>query len=126
MRKLIFLITPIAAGMLACDNDLAVTNPNNPDVSRVLARPVDVETSIGNSYGRMHQAAFGFNTSITPALLTMSFENSSDLNNNGMGPRSGIPRVAIANNRGNLYQDENNEQFSNLVRAARAAADGIN
>jgi hypothetical protein len=126
MRKLIYLIAPIAAGVLACNNDLTVTNPNNPDVSRVLARPVDVETSIGNSYGRMHQAAFGNNTSITPALMTMSFENSSDLNNNGMGPRSGIPRVPIANNRGNLYQDENFYQFSNLVRAARAAADGIN
>jgi hypothetical protein len=126
MRKLIYFISPIAAGVLACNNDLTVTNPNNPDVSRVLARPVDVETSIGNSYGRMHQAAFGNNTSITPALMTMSFENSSDLNNNGMGPRSGIPRVPIANNRGNLYQDENFYQFSNLVRAARAAADGIN
>ncbi|HUQ47971.1 MAG TPA: hypothetical protein VM053_06980 [Gemmatimonadaceae bacterium] len=126
MRKLIFLIAPIAAGLLACDTDLAVTNPNNPDVTRVLARPVDVETSISNSYGRMQQAAFGGNTSITPALLTMSFENSSDLNNFGMGPRSGIPRVAIANNRGNLYQDENFAQFSNSVRAARAAADGIN
>ena len=126
MRKLIYLIAPIAAGVMACNNDLTVTNPNNPDVTRVLARPVDVEASIGASYGRMQQAAFGFNTSITPALLTMSFENSSDLNNNGMGPRSGIPRVAIANNRGNLYQDENFEQFSNLVRAGRAAADGIN
>ncbi len=126
MRKLSLFIIPIAVGLVACNNDLVVTNPNNPDVTRVLSRPVDVETSIANSYGRMQQAAFGFNTSITPALLTMSFENASDLNNFGMGPRSGLPRVTIANNRGNLYQDENFEQFSNSVRAARAAADGLN
>lgn len=126
MRKLSFWIAPIAAGLVACNSDLVVTNPNDPDVSRVLARPVDVETSIGNSYGRMHQAAFGFNGSITPSLLTMSFENSSDLNNWGMGPRSSIPRVTIANNRGNLYQDENQTQFTSSARAARAAADGLN
>ncbi len=111
---------------MACSTDLAVTNPNNPDVERVLARPADVETSIANSYGRMHQAVFGGNTSITPALLTMSFENASDLNNFGMGPRSGIPRNTIANTRGNLYQDENQYQFTNPVRAGRAAADGLN
>jgi len=126
MRKLIYLIVPIAAGVLACNNDLAVTNPNNPDVARVLSRPVDVETSIGNSYGQMHRAAFGLNASMEPALLTMSFENASDLNNWAMGPRSGVPRVSIANSRGNLYQDENFAVFSNSVRAGRAAADGIN
>ena len=113
-------------GIVACNSDLALTNPNNPDVSRVLARPVDVETSIGNSYARMQQGAYGFNISITPALLTMSFENSSDLNNNAMGPRSSLPRVPIANTRGNLYEAENVAQFTNLSRAARGAADGIN
>lgn len=126
MRKLSFLIIPVAAGIVACNNDLALTNPNNPDVPRVLARPVDVETSIANSYARMQQAAFGFNTSITPALLTMSFENASGLNNFAMGPRGGIPRQTIANSRGNLYQDENQTQFTSSARAARAAADGIN
>jgi len=112
--------------MAGCTHDLIIVNPNNPDVSRVLARPSDVETSIGNSYGRMQQAAYGFNTSMTPALLTMSFENASDLNNFGMGPRSSIPRVVIANSRGNLYQDENFTVFDQSARAARTAADGIN
>ena len=110
----------------ACNEELTVPNPNNPDVERVLARPSDVESSIANSYGRMHQAAFGFNASITPALLTMSFENASDLNNWAMGPRSSIPRVVIANSRGNLYQDENFTQFNQSARAARTAADGLN
>jgi len=127
MRKLKFLIVPIAtAAVIGCNDDLALTNPNNPDVSRVLARPADVETSIANSYGRMNQAAFGTNASISPALLTMSFENASDLNNFGMGPRSSLPRVPIANSRGNLYQDENQAQFTASARAARTAADGLN
>ncbi|MEO5588568.1 MAG: hypothetical protein ABIS03_03190 [Gemmatimonadaceae bacterium] len=125
MRKLSFWILPVVAGLAGCNTDLVLQNPNNPDVSRVLARPVDVETSIANSYGRMQQAAFGFNSSITPALLTMSFENASELNNWGLGPRSSLPRVAIANTRGNLYQDENQTQFTSSARAARSAADGL-
>ena len=126
MRKLSFLLIPIVTTLSGCSKDLLIVNPNNPDVSRVLARPADVETSIGSSYGRMQQAAFGFNGSMVPALMTMSFENASDLNNFAMGPRSSLPRVAIANSRGNLYQDENFTVFNQSARAARTAADGLN
>jgi hypothetical protein len=126
MRKLNLIFLPAALILGACNNDLLVPNPNNPDVARVLARPSDVETSIGNSYGRMHQGAFGFNVSLTPALLTMAFEDASDLNNWGKGPRSSFPRNLIANSRGNQLQTENFTQFNELARAARTAADGIN
>ena len=125
MRKLSFLITGISAGLIACNSDLLVDNLNNPDVGRVLARPTDVESTIASSYGQMHQAAFGLNGSITPSLLTMSFENASSLANFQMGPRGGIPRIPITNTRGNAAEAENVTQFTRLARAARTAANGI-
>lgn len=126
MRKLGIFAIFAAASVTACSGDeIIVRNENNPDVERVLARPLDVEASIAASYGRMHQASFGTNASILPSLLTMSFENASGLANWAMGPRSGIPRVAIQNNRGNPYESENQLQFTALARAARAAANGL-
>ena len=125
MRKLSFLTVGIAVALVACKADLGVPNTNNPDIDRALARPGDVESFIMNSYGQMQQAAFGVNGSIMPSLLTMSFENASGLANWGMGPRSAMPRAAIANSRGNPYEVENNVQYSRLPRAARVAANGV-
>ncbi len=37
------LVALLAAGVAACKDALNVANPNNPDRSRALARPTDVE-----------------------------------------------------------------------------------
>src|SRR5438046_8366807 len=42
-----------------------------------------------------------------------------------MGPRSAMPRAAIANSRGNPYEAENLVQYARLPRAARVAANGV-
>ncbi len=125
MRKLSFLTVGIAFSLAACKADLGVPNINNPDIDRALARPGDVESFILGSYGQMQQASFGVNGSIMPSLLTMSFENASGLANWGMGPRSAMPRAAIANSRGNPYEAENLVQYARLPRAARVAANGV-
>lgn len=125
MRKLSFLVVGVAVTLVACKADLGVPNTNNPDIDRALARPGDVESFILGSYGQMQQASFGVNGSIMPSLLTMSFENASGLANWGMGPRSAIPRAAIANSRGNPYESENLVQYARLPRAARVAANGV-
>lgn len=125
MRQLSLLTVGIAVSLVACKADLGVPNTNNPDIDRALARPGDVESFILNSYGQMQQAAFGVNGSIMPSLLTMSFENASGLANWGMGPRSAMPRAAIANSRGNPYEAENLVQYARLPRAARVAANGV-
>lgn len=124
MRKLSFLITGISAGLIACNSDLVIDNLNNPDVGRVLARPTDVEATIANSYGQMHQASYGINA-MQPSLLTMAFENASSLANFQMGPRGSIPRIPITNTRGNAAEGENNQVFTRSARAARTAANGI-
>jgi hypothetical protein len=125
MRKLSLLTVGIAVSLVGCNADLGVPNNNNPDIDKALARPGDVESFILGSYGQMQQAAFGVNGSIMPSLLTMSFENASGLANWGMGPRSAMPRAAIANSRGNPYETENLVQYARLPRAARIAANGV-
>jgi len=125
MRKLSLLVVGIGLALSGCNADLGVPNQNNPDIGQALSRPGDVESFIMNSYGQMQQAAFGVNGSIMPSLLTMSFENASGLANWGMGPRSAMPRAAIANTRGNPYEVENLVQFARLPRAARVAANGV-
>src|SRR5438270_2106193 len=125
MRKLSLLTVGVGLAVVGCKADLGVPNPNNPDITQALARPGDVESFIMNSYGQMQQAAFGVNGSIMPSLQTMAFENASGLANWGMGPRSAMPRAAIANTRGNPYEVENLVQFARLPRAARVAANGV-
>src|SRR5947209_12403934 len=125
MRKLSLLTVGVGLAVVGCKADLGVPNPNNPDITQALARPGDVESVIMNSYGQMQQAAFGVNGSIMPSLQTMAFENASGLANWGMGPRSAMPRAAIANTRGNPYEVENLVQFARLPRAARVAANGV-
>ena len=125
MRKLSLLAVGIATTLIGCKADLGVPNNNNPDINRALARPGDVESFRLGAYGQMQQASFGVNGSIMPSLLTMSFENASGLANWGMGPRSAMPRAAIANSRGNPYETENLVQYARLPRAARVAANGV-
>ncbi|MDQ2889176.1 MAG: hypothetical protein M3R65_01305 [Gemmatimonadota bacterium] len=131
MRKL-FYIAVAVTGLGACAGDQIVApNLNNPDVARVLARPGDVETVVGNSFGSAYQAAqgatggSGIAGTIEPALLTMSFESSSALANDAMGPRGSLPRAAIANNSTDTYAGNNAYNYQGAQRAARTAANGL-
>ena len=131
MRKL-FYIAVAVTGLSACAGDqVTAPNLNNPDVTRVLARPGDVESVIGNSFGSAYNSAQGATGGtgiaghIEPALLTMAFENSSSLANDALGPRGSIPRSAIANNSGDTYNSNNAYNYQGSQRAARTAANGL-
>lgn len=131
MRKL-FYIAIAVTGLSACAGDqVTAPNLNNPDVARVLARPGDVESVIGNSFGSAYNAAqgatggSGISAHLQAQLLTMSFESSSSLANDGMGPRGSIPRAMIANNSGDAYAGNNAYNYQGSQRAARTAANGL-
>ena len=115
----------VAVALAACQDPLTVQNTNNPDRTRVLARPTDLEALIAGTFKTAFNATFGTD-GLGPSARTMSWENASNLANWGLGPRSAIPRSFIDNARGNPYQGENQADFNGLQRAARAAADGIN
>lgn len=126
MRTIRYALAPVVAlGVLtACSDVLDVRNTNEPDRDRLLGRPADVEALAGSLYQNVHDATLG-SINIYWQLNTAGFENATGLANNGMGPRSLLPRGPISNIRGNAYQAEHFAAFSALQQTARTASDII-
>src|SRR5690606_27992592 len=116
-------IAASAALMLATACDLEVQNPNNPDRGRVLGNPADVEALAGAQFQQIISATIGAIGRIQTGMMTASFMNASGLANNGLGPRSGIPRQPIDNSVGNAYEGENFAEYRLLSFVARNSAD---
>ena len=109
-------------GLSGCrENPLEVSNPNDPDVSRVYGTPKDVETILSKLLQQMWNAQQG-NIGIGAQIQVMALESHSTLANFGMGARSAIPRGTISNALGNANQIENFNDFDVLTRNARSAA----
>ena len=125
MRILRFLkLTTVVVALAACGDDvLDVENPNNPDRNRVLRNPADVEGLASSQFQQILSATVGAIARVNTGMMTASFENASTLANNGLGPRSGLPRQPIDNNRGNAYTTENYNDFRLLSSVARNSAD---
>ena len=127
MRFIRYLAAAAVVGTLAgCDADtLGVQNKNNPDRLRVLGLPTDVEALASSQYQQVFSAIYNNIAAVELSMMTMSFMNSSGLANNGMGPRSGIPRQPIDNANGNTYAIENFRDFRILTAVARTSSDII-
>jgi len=111
--------------ILGCSDTLAVTNGNNPDAERALARPSDVEALIGSSLNTAWRAMNGQNDNIDNQMRVFSFENSSSLANFGFGARIGIPRNPIDNSKGNPVLVGNFWDYAQDAKGARSAALGL-
>ena len=106
----------------ACvENPLDVDNKNNPDVDRVYASPVNVETTVMQLFKNMYNGQYGASDAIWAQSLSMSFESHSQLGNFGMGTRAAIPRNPIDNSIGNA-KAEGNFLTSSPDRHAKSAA----
>ena len=112
----------VVGALAACNDTLAVENLNNADRDRILRTPGDVEALGGTGLQQVINATTGDIARVHTAFLTMAFENASALNNNGLGPRSNMPRGSIGNSRGNQFLSENFNDFSQLSIAARNMA----
>lgn len=119
------LVGLVVAGAAACKDNLGVTNPNDPDKTRALARPGDVENLVGSSYQAVHNGALGAFGAVNIQTMSLSLENFSNLANSNMGPRAAIPRAPVDNSRNNAVAGENYRDFLVLHRAARQAAVGL-
>ena len=75
--------------------DLSVENPNNPDRTRALAEPNDVEALVSNLFSEYWNATQGCNGS--PMLSTMADQHSCSWANWGMRDMSSEPRIAWDN-----------------------------
>lgn len=110
MNRLLSAVLLVAAAS-ACENALEVDNENNPDRKRVLAKPADVEGLAASQFQQIVDATTGNLARTHTGMLTAAFENASGLANNGLGPRSFMPRQPIGNGRGNAYEFENFADF---------------
>ena len=123
MRNIRFAVAIGALLGTATGCDLEVNNPNDPDRPRILATPADVEGLGGSLYQQVNSATLGSIARVNTGMMTASLMNGSSLANNGLGPRSLIPRVQVDNGRGNAYESENYNDFRILQQTARAASD---
>jgi hypothetical protein len=116
----------LLAALTACDPDLNVTNPNNPDVARAIATPGDVRNLIGNSYNTaylgMQGAARPYPAAATAVMadnLTASFGNFG-MRFNGQEPRLAYENSSSADD-GRLASDP----YEQMYAALGAVNDGL-
>jgi hypothetical protein len=111
------LVVPFAA----CEDALEVENLSSPDVERVFAQPATIEQTLGTGYQQCRNTGMQ-NGSIYTNLSTMSGEGHSTLNNFNMGPRGGIPRLPILNDRSSPSFFT---EFSQWQRQARTLSNAV-
>jgi len=126
MTKRYLLSGILVLTLAACANPLDVSNLNDPDRSRTFNNPQDLTVFIAGLYAVAHQATIGgANDGLQTQMAVMSMENVSGLANFAMGPRGGIPRNPITNQRGSQGSVGNYNDWFRGHRAARQAALGI-
>jgi len=120
-RFLRIAVTSLVTVLAACSTDLTVSNENNADINRALAKPSDVENLLSGGFNQVvSNTTGGAIDNPNTAYQVMSFENYSGLANFGMGPRAGLPRTPVVNGLGNPSSTTVAGTFNGLSRQARA------
>jgi len=126
MTKRYLLSGILVLTLAACANPLDVSNLNDPDRSRTFSNPQDLQVFIAGLYALAHQATLGgSNDGLQTQMAVMSMENVSGLANFAMGPRGGLPRNPISNQRGAQGNVGNYNDWLRGHRAARQAVLGL-
>ena len=120
-------------GAAACSPDLAVTNPNAPDVGRAIATPGDVRQLIGSSYNTWYlgmQSACCNNggPEPDPGVMTavMADNMTATFGNFGMRFNNQEPRLAYNNSSAANDGKVASMPYDNMYGALGAANDGLN
>lgn len=116
----VFLLA--VGGLTACADSLGVINENNPDLERVYKEPTDIEAVVATLYRTYHQSTQGSAEGLNSQSKAMSMESYGQVANFGMNLRGLIPRVPIANERGNQVSGGNNANWSTLSRLMRTSS----
>ena len=128
MRKLATCLVMVAATIVAvaCQDVLAVHNPNNPNVAQVLATATDIEAVFAQGYLQVGFTNSGIHTNnIAPQLNAMSLENYGNVANFDMVYRAAIPRKFIDNSVNNSGAGVHFADFQNMQKLARTIANAI-
>jgi hypothetical protein len=130
MKQPMLTVRALALGVLmagtatACSDPLDVTNVNNPETSRVLSSPADVEKFLRDSYLTWWNASYGVE-GLMLQMSAMAFEHSPMAANFGMIERSALPRTQIVNTVADQFASYNNVMWNNTYAAIRQASDGL-
>lgn len=126
LRSMMLMLGAVSV-LTACSTDLDVTNTNQADIGRALARTGDVENLLAGGFNQYHVATVGggSNENADNSFKVMAHENYSALANFNLGPRAGLPRTPIQNFQGNAGQASVVNTFNGLSRLARSATIGL-
>lgn len=120
IRSFLLLLGSVSV-LTACSQDLAVTNPNNADITRALARPGDIENLLAGGFNQVVQNTTGGATdALQSSFQVMGLENYTGLANFNMGPRAGLPRTPILNFANNPGSASVANDFNGLSRLSRS------
>jgi len=128
MRKLAtgFFVVTATIVAVACQDVLAVNNPNNPNVAQVLATATDIEAVFAQGYLQVGFTGSGIHTNnLAPQLNAMSLENYGNVANFDMVYRAAIPRSFIDNSVNNSGSDVHYLDFQNMQKLARTLSNAI-
>jgi sulfur relay (sulfurtransferase) DsrC/TusE family protein len=120
MRKLI----PFLALVLAACQDLAVTNPNEPDAVRATQQPTATESFVASSF-RTWWPVGGHDDYPSWAFSTIAHEITSGFSDFGQLELSAEPRSAWNNSPVNARNNVTEEPWYNLYGALSAVNDGL-
>ena len=110
----------------ACNPELDISNPNNPDVERAIATPGDVRNLIGSSYGTAYLGMQGIArpypgiaTGVMADNMTMAFGN--------FGARFNAQEPRLAYNNSSAADDGRvaSDPYETLYGALGSANDGL-
>jgi hypothetical protein len=104
LRRYGALLAVVCLG--ACENELVVTNPNDPDQRRALATPGDAENMMGSYYRRWHEGLYRTLGNVEGMANIMSFQNYSSLANNCQNQRTPFSGAINDNSVGNTCGGE--------------------
>jgi hypothetical protein len=117
----VLLVGVATLSLAACSTDLEVTNPNNADITRALARPSDVENLLAGGFNQVvNNTTGGSNDNLNNSFQVMAHENYTGLANFNMGPRAGLPRTPILNFPNNPGSASVSNDWNGLARLARS------
>lgn len=110
----------------ACNPDLNIANPNNPDVARAISTPGDVRNLIGSSY---NGAYINIQGSARPypasATAVMADNLTASFGNHGMRFSGQEPRLAYTNSSGLDDGRLASDPYDGLYGALGAVNDGL-
>ena len=112
--------------MAACNPDLEITNPNNPDVARAIATPGDVRNLMGNAYNTAYVGMQGSARPYPAAATSVMADNlSASFGNFGMRFNGQEPRLAYENSSGADDGRLASDPYETLYAALGAANDAL-